>query len=376
MAQASTLDQFLRNSKCDDRSSVTNTRIPDNNLGIYGGKYCITEENIALFNSLYHKKVFIEEEHEYLTEKQLDSGMITLDFDFRYESSVAEKQHSEEHISDIIEMYLDEIKKILVVKPNKKFHIWVMEKDNVSQFDDKTKDGIHILIELEMLQAAQLLLRKKILGECSNVLEDLPLQNRYDDVLDIGVSAGTVGWQKYGSRKPGNEAYKIKYTYLVHWDENNEEEIEEIENQSSLELINLTSVRRTDLLKFEYNEDIKKELENISKKPKKKKRKMKLKLGNKAISSEEHFTNIKNEADLDAKIKELMEDCSYEDDKVFREVHNFTMLLDERYYEPYDNWIKVGWALRNTDPRLWWSWIKFSSKSSKFSFDSIPEFYE
>ena len=33
----------------------------------------------------------------------------------------------------------------------------------------------HILIELEMEQRAQMLLRKKILEECSNVLEDLPL---------------------------------------------------------------------------------------------------------------------------------------------------------------------------------------------------------
>ena len=126
MAEASSLKQFLRNSKCDDRSSVTNTRIPDNNLGIHGGKYCIDDENTEIFNRLYHKQVFIEGEHEYLTEKQLDSGMITLDFDFRYKPDIEERQHTEDHIADIIEMYLDQIKNILDIQPNKKFHIWVM----------------------------------------------------------------------------------------------------------------------------------------------------------------------------------------------------------------------------------------------------------
>ena len=377
MAQASSLDQFLRNNKCDVRSSVTNTRIPDNNLAIYGGKYNIQPNNMEKFHSLYHKKVFIEREHEYLTERQLDSGMITLDFDFKYGTDIEERQHTEDHINDLIEMYIEQIKNILKVKPDKKFHIWVFEKDNVNQLEDKTKDGIHILIELEMSQTAQILLRKKILGECNNVLEDLPLKNKYDDVLDVGITGGSVNWQVYGSRKPGHEYYKISNTFEVWFDNELEENIVEIDNHSSIELIKMTSVRRTDLLKFEYKDDIKNELEVMSKKKKKKKRskKMKLKLNN-SISLEDKFTNIKNIDKLDAIIKEQLDECKYEDDKVYREVHEFTMLLNEKFYVPFDSWIRVGWALRNTDPRLWWTWIKFSSKSNDFSFDSIPEFYD
>lgn len=377
MAQASSLDQFLRNNKCDDRSSITNTRIPDKNLGIYGGKYCIPEEKIDEFHKLYHKKVFINGELEYLTEKQLDSGMITLDFDFRYDKEIEERQHTDDHIDDLIEMYLEQIKNILIVKPNKRFHIWVFHKDNVNQLEDKTKDGIHILIELGMSKGAQIILRKKILGECSNVLEDLPLKNRYDDVLDSGVTSGTVNWQVFGSRKPGNESYKITNTYKVYYDENEEENIEEIENHSSLDLIKFTSVRRKDLLKFECKEQIKKELQNMTKKKKKSKKKIKLKLNKNAlINTAESFMNVSNTEELDAIIKTQLENTKYEDDKVFREMHEFTMLLDQKYYEPYDAWIKVGWALKNTDHRLWWTWIKFSSKGTSFSFNELDTFYK
>ena len=173
MSKVSSLGQFLKNNKCDDNSLITNTRIPDTNLGIFGGKFTINDKE--KFNKLYHKSVFIEKELEYLTEKQLDSGIITLDFDFKYSPDTEERQHTEDHINDIIEMYLENIKKILNIEPNKKFHIWVFQKDNVNQLEDKTKDGIHILIELEMEQRGQMLLRKKILEECSNVLEDTPI---------------------------------------------------------------------------------------------------------------------------------------------------------------------------------------------------------
>ena len=51
------------------------------------------------------------------------------------------------------------------------------------------------------------------------------------------------------------------------------------------------------------------------------------------------------------------------------------MILGKRYYDPYEMWIKVGWALHNTDYRLFLAWVKFSSKSEKFSYDEIGEMY-
>ena len=53
------------------------------------------------------------------------------------------------------------------------------------------------------------------------------------------------------------------------------------------------------------------------------------------------------------------------------------MLLDETYYNPFKEWMEVGWALHNTDPNnLFWTWIKFSSKSPEFEWNNIPEFFK
>ena len=53
------------------------------------------------------------------------------------------------------------------------------------------------------------------------------------------------------------------------------------------------------------------------------------------------------------------------------------MILPKKYYQPgsYNNWIRVGWALKNTDERLFLTWIKFSSQSSEFNFGQINELH-
>ena len=56
-------------------------------------------------------------------------------------------------------------------------------------------------------------------------------------------------------------------------------------------------------------------------------------------------------------------------DQKLKETHQFTMILSEKYYNNYDEWLRVGFALHNTDPRLFLSWLYFSSQSDKFNFD-------
>jgi hypothetical protein len=80
--------------------------MPDKDLGIYGGAYCIPREKVNEFYKLYTKKIFVDKKHEYLTEVQLKGDAdakrpIVLDFDFRYESSITDRQHSGEHLTEL-----------------------------------------------------------------------------------------------------------------------------------------------------------------------------------------------------------------------------------------------------------------------------------
>ena len=74
----------------------THTRIKDTNLNIYGGNYSIDKEELELFHRIYYDNVFVKGRKEYLTEAQLKDGTgpLLIDFDFRYEPDVTERQHT------------------------------------------------------------------------------------------------------------------------------------------------------------------------------------------------------------------------------------------------------------------------------------------
>ena len=198
---------------------ITHTRIGDQNSNIYGGSYIIPNEELPVFYSLYYDNVFIKKNKEYLTERQLENGPLAVDFDFRYSYDVDTRQHTKEHIQDMILLYLEEIKGYFVFEENKPFDIFIFEKPNVNRLADKslTKDGIHMIIGLQVDNIIQTMIRDKIIEKLPETW-DLPLLNTWDSVLDEGISKGTTNWQLYGSRKPGNEAYELTQHFIITYD--------------------------------------------------------------------------------------------------------------------------------------------------------------
>ena len=219
-SQYNDLSDFMTKHKTDKTSgsqkTITHTRIASQELNVYGGAYSIEKEDLEVFRRLYYEHTFVKNRKEYLTEKQLDSnGPILVDFDFRYDYSVTKRLHTQEHVQDIVQLYLETLKEILVFEENKSFPIFVMEKPNVNRVTEKqiTKDGIHMIIGIQMDNTLQTILREKILEQIGDVWE-LPLKNDWTEVLDEGISKGVTNWQLYGSQKPGNDAYKVTY-YLT-----------------------------------------------------------------------------------------------------------------------------------------------------------------
>ena len=367
-------DSYLNSFYSKKGQAYTHTRIGDNELSIKGGSYTIS--NLADFYKKYIKHVFEDGKYEFLTEKQhIDSGPLLIDFDFRYDTSIDERQHSEDTISDIIQLYLQELTNILDIKNDTEIPIFVFEKENVNMLDNVTKDGIHMIIGIDMLRELQIILRENILNNIKITLEDLPLTNSMDEVLDEGITKGTTNWQLYGSRKPGNEAYLLKYQYSVSKNENDEwnmeqQTVEEFDLKKNFKLLTAQYKGHTT---FEMNETIKEEYEK-----KKKNKKKKISSSNRLniIDKNKNYdmNDITNPDILDEIISRIIENIDSKDYYI-KETHNYTMCLGESYYNPYDKWIRVGWALKNTDERLFYTWMAFSSKSDKFDFDKIPEFY-
>jgi P4 family phage/plasmid primase-like protien len=365
---------------------ITHTRIGNQELNVYGGSYSIPKEELSVFYRLYYEHVFVKLRKEYLTEKQLDGqGPILIDFDFRYNFSVTKRIHTLEHIQDIISLYLEELKAFFVFEENKKFPIFVMEKPNVNRVVDKqqTKDGIHIIIGIQMDNTMQLMLREKILKQIGDIWE-LPLTNDWESVLDEGISKGCVNWQLYGSQKPGNEAYKLTYYIVAELDAGDNSWITTPKSIKDVDLLNdlpLLSAQYDKHARFDINpkiqEEYNKRLETKGSKSKK--------TGTKKINltpedSEENdiqLSDICNQETLKKATDNIMNNLKT-NDQYIREIHEYTQILPEKYYEPgsHNKNIMVAFALKHTDERLFLSWVMLRSKGSDFDYNNIPELYE
>ena len=373
-------ENFISKHYSGKGSQYTHTRIADATLQIKGGSYCIKEKQEFL--KLYHNHVFVEKKFEFLTEKQdEDSGPIAVDFDFRYEADIEEKQHSEQDISQMIVLYCKKIMEILDINEKINFPVYIFEKNDVNMLDNITKDGIHMIIGIEMERALQIILRNKVLEELSSIWNNLPIKNTWSDVIDEGIVKGHTNWQLYGSRKPGNQAYMLSCIYNIEI-ENDSIEYEKADLISFVKNmennLKLLSVQYKEYNSYPMQDYIREEYDEIKKNNKKS-----VSVSNKKVKSNPNLTNtylvdyhnIQNEEQLDEAIEiklHEMEELNYE----YKETHLFTMCLSKEMSDSYDKWIRVGWALRNTSEKLFLTWIKFSSFSEKFDYSLISEFFE
>ena len=384
------LSEFLTkhsNSKASgNQKTITHTRIGSQELNVYPGAYSIENCEMATFRKLYYEHIFVKNRKEYLTEKQLNgNGPIAIDFDFRYDYNVTKRIHTKEHIQDMVELYLEQLKEIYVFEENKPFPIFIMEKPNVNRVAEKqiTKDGIHMIIGIQMDNILQLMLREKILSQIGDVWE-LPLTNSWGEVLDEGISKGCINWQMYGSQKPGHEAYKLTYylTAELNTDDNSwittPKSIKDIDLSKDLDLL---SVQYDNHIKFEINPKIKEEyskrLEAKSKKVKKPESKGKVKIEFSEESEDEiELSDITNYDILKKSVDFIMSNLKT-NEQFIKETHEYTQILPEKYYQPGSHLInrKVAFALKHTDERLFLSWVMLRAKASDFDYSTIPNLY-
>ena len=384
--QVLSLREFLEEHKCRGSSGTnsTHTRIPDRDLNIYAGAYIINKEDKDYFKTVYCDKVFVNEQQEFLTEAQLPTaGPILIDLDFRYNVDIDKRQHGPDHISDLVELYLEQLQKIVTIT-EEEFPVFILEKPNVNTLEDVTKDGIHIVIGIHLHHEAQMMLREYILEGIDNILSELPLQNDYESVIDKGIVTGKTNWQLYGSRKPGNEAYEL----VQHWQMKYAAEDDDFEYTDMMddtidhyEIFDLISARKSDNVRFELKEDV---LERCKKADERDANRNKIRVRNRIRignrRSRVATTNQRLPTTMEALKKAVehnLQQAAMNDDLYeVREVHEFAMALSNIRAIEYNEWIKVGLALHSCDCELLFAtWILFSTKSDKFDFQDIPSYW-
>jgi P4 family phage/plasmid primase-like protien len=376
-----TLADYLKayRIKGEAKVPITNTRIGNPQLEIFGGKFNITD--YKEFLKVYYREVFVKGQPEYLTETQIEKGPLLIDVDLRHDYSITTRQYTLDHIADLIYLYLGIFKIIFQLDDEAKIEAYLFQKPTVNRVaeDNLTKDGAHIIFALACDHTTQQLIRKKVLEEIESVWgNDLNITNTWDKVFDEGISKGTTNWQLVGSRKPGNETYRLTGIYTSIYDASDQEFATTYSDASVFDMeqdIFKLSARYPDHYEpfmttaflAEYN-DAK---QSTNSRPS-------TRTSQRTVSTVEFDPMaIKTKEQLDEAVNAFVDNISKEryDDL---EAYNYTMTLPPTYYESgsYDKWFAVGCALKNISNSLLIVWLAFSSQSSTFTFSDIPGLVE
>lgn len=391
--------EFLKSHQINKSSDLvsTNTRIGDKELQLYGGSYHIPENEYSTFLNLYYSEVFVKNKKDYFTEKQLEKdGPILIDIDLRFNIDLTSRVYSDEHIADLISLYMDKLKSIYEFDDESEFEIYVFEKSNIRKDEKKNvaKDGIHMMIGLPSDHNMQQYLRKEIIKGIDEIWGDFPIINTWEEVFDDGISKGHTNWQLYGSSKPGNEAYKLTKMFQIKF-ENESEIIYKIPIQKNIkELFPKLSARNTSLPIIFYKNNFIQQLQHMieigeieSVNGDKRHRKPPDTQNNRSTTTtftENIFSplivlQIKSVDELKTLVNHFIDKINDEVEQKYielKEAYEYTMILPTPYYTDYNKWIRVGWALRNISDSLFIVWVAFSSQCvEKFNIHDIHDLF-
>tara|TARA_B100001093_G_scaffold518604_1_gene604069 strand:- start:2248 stop:5145 length:2898 start_codon:yes stop_codon:yes gene_type:complete len=399
--------QHCKTSK-NKQDKATNTRIGSKDPTKdkkYPGSYHIPKALEDQFHDLLDKqRKKGREEHMTEIQDRKKGGPLLYDFDFRHLAGTDMRQFNDQHINDMVELIAHNINKICKSENIEPFPLFVFYKDNINDVGNCVKDGIHMIIGLKMKHSTQILLRETILKEIGVVLEDirstLCKDNTPEMIIDEGVCRGEVGWQMYGSSKPGHEAYKLRSYYQIRFtkleddddidfsdddcEEGEEEttmdfeaELKDIKDWNGNNLVKLFSLRRKGWQKADPRDCYKNRCKELVRQKKKEKKstttQSRILAG--SLDVEEvinKLSNIQNLEEVEKLAERLIKGTEIQHYDIVT-AHQLAMLLDENYYDPYDKWMKVGWALHNVSDLNIISFILFSAKSDKFDISQVDD---
>lgn len=388
--KAINLNTFLKlhtiKKNSTESKKSTNTRIGDEESGIFGGNYNISDEEYPEFLNMVYREVFVKQNPEYLTEAQLEKGPLLVDVDIRHELSIQTRQYNQIHVAELVELYLDIFKDIYQIDDEAVIQFYYFEKQYVNQVPKKgyTKDGMHFIISLHCDRVVQQLIRKKVIsliGERWNKSE-MNITNDWESMFDIGISTGKTNWQLIGCRKPNHEPYVLSQIYTATFDSSDRQFGVLVEEPSSFDLkenIYKLSARYTEHYEPFMSNKFTEEYNSFSSSSSHSKqvRGTTKNMQRQILPNDFNILSITNREQLNQCLESYVESVSKNSDKYqCYEAYQYVMTLPSCYYElgSYNKWFSVGCALHNTSNCLFIVFAAFSSQEMKYEFDIVKLF--
>lgn len=351
--------------KDDTKTIITHTLMGPlhQTLAPWRGKYNIKDDEYDTYIKLYNSVSRIMDLH--IVERPKDVGPIVIDIDFKTSIKYRERQYLDEHIEFIIETYIKLFKEYIDIK-DEDITAFVFEKPSPTFEQDKSlyKDGFHVLfpsMPLHYKKRYFFFNKAKEIIMKEDAFANIPFVNSYDEILDASVVMNN-GLLMYGSHKENRDPYFLTKIY------NHDMTIETIDDYDDDYLVSFLSIRK-------YNTDQEKKFkkihtnntdffENIFDKYSEK---------NKPVDKSDEYT------DSDEQKEDQKEDQKVELPKVHvagnQAIHNdpnninlaekLAKILSKKRSKDYNDWIRVGWALKNISPTLLPAYIDFSKKCSE-----------
>jgi P4 family phage/plasmid primase-like protien len=322
---------FLNTFRVEKNSMYSHT-----GMGNTRGKFFVPSEQMDVFYNEYAQSIKAGE-NVCIMEKHKSISPILVDIDFRYDHATIDKrQHTQEDLQSIADIYADHIVKLVDVPGN--FNVYIFEKPEACVANNVLKDGIHIIIpEIVSRPSVQLLLREAVVADkrMQKIYKRLLSTNSLDNAIDELVIYKNA-WMAYGSRKPDNHPYDISVALRYKPDGTLKKVLSE--DLSVIDRVKLFSIRnKTKCNKI--NPECQDEISKIE-----------ARFEKKSVVTHSNTSNntvavSKNDEDIVMKLVDI---------------------LNPQRAESYDEWVRMGWCLRNIGEQFLDAWISFSRKSSKF----------
>lgn len=312
-------------------------------LGKPTGSFYLPAESYPTFLKMYADAIDNGDDIA-LTEKHRHISPVLIDLDFRFQQQgdALVRVYTTDHIKQIAKIYAEELVSIFQLQ-EPTFIMYVMEKPTPSIAQKRIKDGLHIVIpSIVSKPSAQYVLRNRVMPKLAPLFESIGVVNKVDDIVDEAVIERN-NWMMYGSKKPNNTAYTL--THMLEYNRATGELMNVTDEYefTTCDLVTEMSIRNkhddtatTESASPEINE-----IEEVLNE-----RRKKMETSRIVVGEEQNIAN--NEYPAIEEIQALVE------------------ILDPQRASNYNDWVRLGWCLRNIDHRLLDTWIAFSRKSPKF----------
>lgn len=343
-------------------------------MGAKKGSWFVSDTDYPQFLDMMYDYLFVRDlrPNNFVEQRKPDGItplLIDLDFAYPPEKNL-ERTFTVAHIQNFIQEILTILKELFDLKDRQQLRFFVTLRphpyQNKSGASKHIKDGVHISCpDISLSSEYQALVRHLMLERdaLKKAFAETGYTNKEEIVYDESLTK-KQGWLFYGESKPEIPPYTLKHVFK--YNPKTDKLTESKDVYQPKDLLRLLSIRYGVSPRIAILEKQKETVDSIL-----------ARIRAPSIPEQTHQNVvIQTNEEVAGMLGLLMESFNHivsTEDEINLSKRLTLECLSEKRAEAYDDWMRVGWCLRNIDPsvEMFDVWMQFSEKSSKSSGNSV-----